>query len=198
MRLLSFHQVVCTAVVALFAKRMIQQGWLFQHHFARRLLSTTTPLQHRVFQRLLSTATPLQHHAYPARFKIQTRVQDTDLQGHLNNVNYYAFMDTAICGWCTEQGDNLYGNPRFIAETGLTYHSPAMYPETIVVTFGASHIGTSSVKYNVEILSEGDGENGNGERLLCSGHFVHVYVNDNGRPTPMNAQTLTILDSIRI
>lgn len=72
----------------------------------------------------------------PASYVIQTRVQDTDLQGHINNVNYYAFMDSAIVGWSVSQGDVLAETPRFIAETGLRYITPGQYPEPVDVRFG--------------------------------------------------------------
>ena len=138
-------------------------------------------------RRFLSTASRL-----PASYQIETRVQDTDLMGHINNVNFYAFMDTAICNWSISRGDDLPNTPRFIAETGLKYHSPALYPETIEVSFGVDHLGSSSVKYKVAMFSSKD------QRLLTSGHFVHVYVDKNGKPSPMTKQTREMLESITL
>ena len=127
-----------------------------------------------------------------ASFQVPTRVQDTDLMGHINNVNYYAFMDTAICSWSMDRAANLSEEPRFIAATGLKYLSPCLYPETVVVEFGTEHIGTSSVKYQVGMFAKSD------DRLLASGHFVHVYVDAQGRPTPISPPTRSILESIQI
>ena len=85
----------------------------------------------------------------PAHRIIPTRVQDTDLLGHINNVNYYAFMDSAICDWSAAQGDKVADSPRYVVETGLRYHAPAHYPEKIEVRFGVevrrSHL--SQLKY---------------------------------------------------
>ncbi len=72
----------------------------------------------------------------PAHRLIPTRVQDTDLLGHINNVNFYAFMDSAICDWCAARGDRVADVPRYVVETGLRYHAPAFYPEVIEVRFG--------------------------------------------------------------
>jgi acyl-CoA thioester hydrolase len=69
----------------------------------------------------------------PAHRLIPTRVQDTDLLGHINNVNYYAFMDSAICDWSAAHGDRVADVPRYVVETGLRYHAPAFYPEVIEV-----------------------------------------------------------------
>jgi acyl-CoA thioester hydrolase len=154
---------------------------LFRRHHH---LSTLLPL------RKLSILPDRALSVLPASFQIHTRVQDTDLMGHINNVNYYAFMDTAICNWSISRGDDLPNTPRFIAETGLKYHAPAQYPETIEVSFGVDHLGCSSVKYKVAMISCDD------QRLLVSGHFVHVYVDKNGRPTPMTKKTREMLESI--
>ena len=144
------------------------------------------------FSSLKVTPSRLQRGLLKASFNVPTRVQDTDLMGHINNVNYYAFMDTAICSWSMEKAANLKEEPRFIAETGLTYHSPCLYPETIVVEFGTEYIGNSSVKYQVGMFSKVD------DRCLCTGHFIHVYVKEDGRPTPISIPTRNILESIQI
>ena len=34
--------------------------------------------------------------SYPRIVEVSTRFADNDIQGHINNVQYYAFMDTAI------------------------------------------------------------------------------------------------------
>jgi len=86
----------------------------------------------------------------PASFLIPTRVADTDLQGHVNNVNYYSFMDSAICSWSAEQGDHVADAPRYVVETGLQYHAPANYPEIIEVRFGVQVSCLSSMP-NVSI-----------------------------------------------
>ena len=83
-----------------------------------------------------STQFPPSREDLPAHRLIPTRVQDTDLLGHVNNVNYYAFMDSAICDWSAANGDNVADAPRYVVETGLVYHASAHYPEIIEVRFG--------------------------------------------------------------
>ena len=127
----------------------------------------------------------------PASFTLQTRVQDTDLQGHINNVKYYEFMDTAICTYSAENGDNLEDNWRFIAETGLKYRRPARYPDPVEVRFGTKFVGNSSVEYEVGMY------NTSGE-LLADGKFVHVYVSTEGRPHRIPDMSRKLLDSISV
>jgi acyl-CoA thioester hydrolase len=67
---------------------------------------------------------------------LRVQVQDTDLLGHINNVNYYSFMDSAICGWAAANGDHVEATPRYVVETGLCYHAPAFYPDGVEVRFG--------------------------------------------------------------
>ena len=42
--------------------------------------------------------------AHPYRHAITTRWDDNDVYGHVNNVRYFAFFDTAINAWLVEQG----------------------------------------------------------------------------------------------
>jgi acyl-CoA thioester hydrolase len=128
-------------------------------------------------------------HRLPASFTIQTRVQDTDLQGHVNNVKYYEFMDTAICSWSEKKGDTLKDNWRFIAETGLRYLHPSQFPDDVEVRFGTKHVGNSSVEYEVEMFNpSGD--------MLVNGKFVHVYVSKEGKPHPIPEFSRSLLNSI--
>ena len=65
---------------------------------------------------------------------IPTRWADNDIYGHVNNVEYYAFFDTAINGWLIKQGgldihhDDVIG---VCAESRCAYHAAIAFPEVV-------------------------------------------------------------------
>ena len=149
-------------------------------------------MQRQVCRRLTRAfSSAVSRASLPGTFTLQTRVQDTDLQGHINNVKYYEYMDTAICTWSAMHGDSLEDNWRFIAETGLTYRRPAVWPDSVEVRFGTKHVGNSSVEYKVGMFNT-DGQ------LLADGKFVHVYVSKDGRPHRIPDVSRKLLDSLAI
>ena len=63
---------------------------------------------------------------------IQTRWEDNDVYGHVNNVVYYAYFDTAINQWLVNQGglDIHRGETiGLVVESHCHYLAPASYPE---------------------------------------------------------------------
>ena len=83
---------------------------------------------------VLSTAVRRLHSSsikstYPLAMAIQTRMQDTDMQGHINNVWFYSYMDTAVCNsYLSDPSDSFEASPRFIVESGMEYLKPVHYP----------------------------------------------------------------------
>ena len=131
---------------------------------------------------------------FAASHLIETRVQDTDLQGHINNVHFYSFMDSGINGWAMAAGDDFATAPRYVVENGLSYHHPGVYPSVIDVRFGVRHLGSSSVEYHCGMFDQAS------EVLLASGKFVHVFVSIEPphRPVDIPGHVRSILESIRL
>jgi acyl-CoA thioester hydrolase len=105
---------------------------------------------------------------------VDTRWEDNDAYGHVNNVVYYSFFDTAVNRYLIEHGGlNVLDSPEIglVVETHCHYFSSIAFPATVEVGLKVVHIGRSSVKYELGIFK--------GDQDLCSawGHFVHVYVN---------------------
>ena len=69
---------------------------------------------------------------YRAFVPITTRWMDNDVYGHVNNVVYYAWFDTAVNRHLIEAGvldiaaSEVVG---VVAETGCRYHAPISYPD---------------------------------------------------------------------
>ena len=76
---------------------------------------------------------------------IQSRWNDNDHQGHINNAVYYEYMDLVINNYL-----NLYCNfkgSRFMVHTSFDYYKPVKYPESFVGALMVDKIGRSSVQY---------------------------------------------------
>ncbi|HBZ05927.1 MAG TPA: thioesterase [Massilia sp.] len=98
---------------------------------------------------------------------------DNDSYGHVNNVNYYSFFDTAVNRYLVDRGvldihkDDIVG---FVVETGCSYFSSISFPDLIHVGVRVAKLGNSSVRYEIALYRNDDG------LPAAAGHFVHVYV----------------------
>ena len=121
--------------------------------------------------------------AYKAFRAIGTRWSDNDLDGHVNNVVYYSWFDTAVNGLLIERGAlDIHGGSviGLVVETHCNYFSPIAFPDTITAGLRVAHRGTSSVRYEIGIFRCDD------TTASAQGHFVHVYVNRaSGRPVAL-------------
>ncbi len=117
---------------------------------------------------------------YPHFETISTRWMDNDVYGHVNNVVYYSFFDTAVNRYLIEQGalDPAAGEViGLVVETQCNYFSPLSFPQPVQAGLRVAHAGRSSVRYEIALFANGQ------ERAAAAGHFVHVYVDRlNRRP----------------
>ncbi len=111
---------------------------------------------------------------------IGTRWMDNDIYGHVNNVVYYSWFDTAVNGHLIEQGAlDIHGGDviGLVVETQCHYFAPLAFPQPVEAGLRVAHIGRSSVRYEVGIFVAG------AQTCAARGHFVHVYVDrDSRRP----------------
>ena len=119
---------------------------------------------------------------------IQTRWADNDVYGHVNNVAYYGFFDTAVNAYLIEKGaldiekSEVIG---LVVETGCRYFAPLAYPQELEIGLRATHIGNSSVRYELAVFEKDAAESAN---PAAEGRFIHVYVaRATRRPTPLPA-----------
>lgn len=117
--------------------------------------------------------------AYRHFSEVTTRWADNDSFGHINNVQYYAFFDTAVTRWLVERGFLAGETLCFVAETGCRYFRPLAFPEPVTVGLRVARLGTSSIRYELAVFgAEGP--------AAAAGHFTHVTVaRATGRPVPM-------------
>ncbi|MEI8324543.1 MAG: thioesterase family protein [Betaproteobacteria bacterium] len=123
-----------------------------------------------------------------------TRWMDNDAYGHVNNVVYYSWFDTAVNAWLIEQGAlDVQGGAviGLVVETHCNYFAPLSFPQTVEAGLRVARVGRSSVRYEVGLFAQG------APRAAAQGHFVHVYVDRHSRrPVALADQLKTLLESI--
>ncbi|MEF2279298.1 thioesterase family protein [Deinococcus sp. YIM 134068] len=143
----------------------------------------------------MTRPTPEARTAYPHHHPTPTRWADNDVYGHVNNVTYYAYFDTAVNAYLAARGalDPHAGTViGLVVETGCAFFAPAAFPELLSVGVRVAHVGRSSVRYELAVFREGE------DAACAQGHFVHVYV-DRGtrRPTELPAELRAALEGLR-
>jgi len=135
-----------------------------------------------------------QRSAYKVFRRITTRWMDNDAYGHVNNVVYYSWFDTAVNAYLIEQGvlDIEHGQTiGLVIETRCNYFAPLAFPQTVDAGIRVAHLGSSSVRYEVGLFAQGEALS------AARGHFVHVYVNrETRRPTALPANLKTVLETL--
>ena len=126
---------------------------------------------------------------------IPTRWMDNDHYGHVNNVAYYSFFDTAVNGFLIEAtGVDIRDLPAIgiVAESGCRFMAAVSFPDTIQAGIGIEKLGTSSVVYRI-VLFRGDVE-----EPCAVGRFVHVYVDRRTRrPVPIPEAIRVVVERVK-
>lgn len=133
--------------------------------------------------------------AYPYVTPITTRWMDNDIYGHINNVAYYSFFDTAANRFLIERGGlDIAGGAviGLVVESKCAYHAALAYPEPLRAGVRVDKLGNRAVTYGIAIFSERE------PRAAAHGHFVHVFVDRHSRtPTPIPGPLRAALETIR-
>lgn len=132
--------------------------------------------------------------AYRRFTPIGTRWHDNDVYGHVNNVVFYSWFDTAVNAWLIEVGllDIEKGDPiGLVVETGCRYAASIEFPQKVEVGLRVARLGTSSVTYQLGVFTAGS------EQPAAEGQFTHVYVDRaSRRPMPLPGAWRAILSTI--
>ena len=132
---------------------------------------------------------------YPHLSAITTRWMDNDVYGHINNVVYYSFFDTAVNRYLVDAGCLDFAAGEIIGlvvETQCRYFSPIAFPALVTAGIRVAAVGTSSVRYEVGLFRD------NEDITSAQGHFVHVYVDRHAnRPTPISAVLRAALEPLQ-
>jgi acyl-CoA thioester hydrolase len=120
------------------------------------------------------TSTPLDaRDAYRAFLTIPTRWMDNDAYGHVNNVVYYSYFDTAVNEHLIRAGgldiarDPVVG---LVVETSCRFARPLSFPDVLEAGLRVTKLGTSSVAYAIGLFRQDE------PAAAAQGRFVHVWV----------------------
>ena len=123
---------------------------------------------------------------------ITTRWMDNDQYGHVNNVVYYSYFDTAVNGYLIEaSGCDVRELPQIgiVAETSCRFLRELSFPDVVHAGLALERLGNSSVVYRIGLFRNDEVE------PAALGRFVHVYVDSaSRRPVPVPAEVRRALE----
>ena len=132
---------------------------------------------------------------YPFIVPITTRWMDNDVYGHVNNVTYYSYFDTAANRYLIEAAGLDIHRGSVIAvviESGCRYYEPIAYPEPIEAGVRVEELRNRAVRWGIAIFRPGAPE------AVAAGAFVHVFVDRATRAaTPIPPAIRTALEKLR-
>ncbi len=142
------------------------------------------------------TRLPEQRGEFPVLRRITTRWMDNDHYGHVNNVVYYSYFDTAVNGYLIEaSGVDIRDLPAIgiVAETSCRFLRELSFPDTVHAGLALEKLGNSSVVYRIGLFGNDD------TAPAAIGRFVHVYVDATTRrpvqvPAPIRAALGVLAD----
>ena len=123
----------------------------------------------------------------------QTRWNDCDGFGHVNNAIYYQFMDDAVNTHLLAHGVGI-DRPRFVASSSMRYLRPFAFPSDVSVGLRVARLGSSSASYEIGLFPIAAGDEAG--PLAALGTFVHVYVDETGRPKPIDEAARGVLTTL--
>jgi acyl-CoA thioester hydrolase len=131
---------------------------------------------------------------YRAFYPVPARWMDNDVYGHINNVHYYSYFDTAIAHFLINEGgldpwrDPVIG---YCVESSCRFDRGLRFPDPVTAGIRVARLGRSSCVYLIGIFR------GDDETAAACGHFVHVFVDRKSeRPAPVPEKIRTALSRL--
>ena len=144
---------------------------------------------------MTARATPEPRERYAHFVTITTRLMDNDIYNHVNNATYYSFIDTAVTSYVANAVKRDLANDPiayFTVENGCNYFSPIAFPDTVHCGLRVTHVGTSSMRFEVGLFRNDERE------TSARGWFVQVCCDrETQRPMRMPARVREALEAIR-
>jgi acyl-CoA thioester hydrolase len=133
---------------------------------------------------------------YPHFQPISTRWHDNDIYGHVNNVTYYSYFDSAVNAYLIEVGGlDIHDGEvvGFVVSSSCDYFASIAFPERIEIGLRVAKLGNSSVQYELAVFKQGE------EQVCAAGRFVHVFVERaSNRPLPIPERLREALAALQI
>ena len=110
------------------------------------------------------------------RFSLQTRFNDYDSKGHVNNAVYLTYFELGrVQAWLAAGGE--VDGDFILAEARISYRSPALMGDPLDLEVTTSEIRTKAWVWRYRILDPRD------ERLVADGETVQVMFDYQARRT---------------
>ena len=139
---------------------------------------------------------PIARSDYKVFYPIITRWMDNDIYGHVNNVTYYSYFDSAVNRYLIEKGGlDIQNAPvvGYVVNSSCSYLSGIAYPDDIEAGLRVNKLGNSSVTYGVGIFKKGE------DKACAFGDFIHVFVNRaENKSVPIPAEIRSALEQLVI
>ena len=125
---------------------------------------------------------------------LQTRWEDNDAYGHMNNIVHYSLIDTAVTNWQRKRGFfDALGVKFMVVQSGCTYFAEASYPDTVHAGLRVAKIGRTSWTYEIGLFRNDE------PTAFAEGFFAQVQVDDDtARPSPIKDTFRQYLEQILI
>lgn len=131
---------------------------------------------------------------------ITTRWMDNDVYGHVNNVVYYSYFDTAANLYLIREGGldiERSSTIGVVVESKCSYHEPIAYPEAVRAGLRVDKLGNRSVTYGIGLFAGKNAEKS--ATAAASGTFVHVFVDRISRkPVAIPEEIRKALEAIAV
>ncbi|MCC6809796.1 MAG: acyl-CoA thioesterase [Deltaproteobacteria bacterium] len=111
--------------------------------------------------------------AYKYFAPITTRWMDNDVYGHVNNVAFYSFFDSAVNRYLIQEGGlDLERSPEIalVVASSCAYHAPVAYPAPLRAGVRVDKLSARSLTWGIAIFDE------KVETAAAHGQVVHVFV----------------------
>jgi acyl-CoA thioester hydrolase len=139
---------------------------------------------------------PIERKDYKYFYPISTRWMDNDVYGHINNVTYYSYFDSAVNNYLIENTDLDIINSKivgYVVNSSCNYLSSLSFPDEIETGLRVNKIGNSSVTYGIGVFKKGE------DKVSAYGEFTHVFVNRSiNKSTPIPIKTREALEKLLI
>lgn len=114
------------------------------------------------------------------------------MSGHVNNVVYSSWFDTAVNAYLIDAGLlDIHGAEILVIETQCNYFAPLAFPQTVEAGIRVVRLGGTSVRYAVGLFARGE------PLSAAAGLFIHVYVDrTTRRPVAVPAGLRQVLQSL--
>lgn len=125
--------------------------------------------------------------SYPVSVTIPVAWGEMDAFGHVNNIIYFRYFESARIAYFREVGmtSNLQEGGPILASTRCDFLKPLTYPDTVSAEARVGRVGNSSFTMEYRVVSEKLGEAAKGEGVIV----YYDYKSGKSQPIPEPIRT---------